>query len=116
MKDIITLIENATGIKPVPFETRSVEEDAVVYQLYQISEIQWRLEVRVISHTYTDANEIAEKIVSCLTDFGDYQFINTVTSISINGGGILKDYETNTIHRLLYFNVYQKKLKPYKGE
>lgn len=93
-------------IPVVPLETEKVET-CLVYNWYQTNIYTYRLELRLIAMTFAEAEELARRTFELINDFGDE---NKMANISIeqNGGGSLKDYENNTIQRLLYFDVIKK--------
>ena len=107
MKEILDLLENATSINPIPLYIKTVQ-NSIVYKYYQVSTFRYKLEVRVIGLSYADAERIAAAAVKALNDRGDNNQIPTISSIVLNGGGELVDYQTNTYQRLLYFDVVTK--------
>lgn len=105
MLRVINAIEEKTGLTPVPIETKNAEK-CVVYRYHKTAKYSYRLELRVMASTFKECKEIADKIYE-LEDFGDETYIDGV-SISLNGGGTLKDYENNMIQTLIYFDVITK--------
>lgn len=107
MLRIIDYLKETLELPISPIETDTVQ-DCIVYKYYQVSRYKWRLEVRLIGSTFADADRFASTAISAINDFGDVWKIEGISSIVLNGGGVMKDYETNTIHRLLYFDVVMK--------
>lgn len=104
MKKVLKAIENITKIKPIPLQTDKAEK-VIIYNYYPTAAFKYRLELRVISFTFADATETANAIIKGLCNFGDSNKIEGISAIDLNGGGCLKDNQTNTIHRLMYFDI-----------
>ena len=66
------------------------------------------MELRVIGFTLAEVEDIAKDIMEGINDFGDTAMVEGYASVELNGGGTLKDYATNTIQKLLYFDVVKK--------
>lgn len=107
MINLLSAIETATGLKAKPFDTDTIET-CITYRYWQTSRFRYRLEIRVIGFTLKEVDEIAEDILNGINDFGDTAYVQGFTSVELNGGGVLKDYSTNTIQKLLYFDVVKK--------
>lgn len=110
MKDIIKAIETATQIPVKPFGTETIEK-CICYTIYPISDdgvvAQDRLELRLITNTLSEADELKKAILKILLTIGDTEKYNYKSCI-VNGGGQLKDFNTNTIHTILYFVITRK--------
>lgn len=104
---ILDAIEDATGLKPIPLDTDKVEK-SIIYKFYQSAFLRYRLEIRVIDLTLEGCEDTSNLIINRLSDFGDLNKIEGIASIELNGGGVLKDYNTNTIQRLMYFDVVKE--------
>ena len=106
---MLNKINTATGLKPIPFGTTSTDGNYIVYNYYHTSDTgavsQGRLELRLITHSVSDAEALRKKVVSALVTIGDTTEIDGINKVELNGGGQLKDFETNTIHTILYFDV-----------
>lgn len=103
--EIISALEQQTNIPVKPFGT-DIIETCILYKYYLTSDNgavkQYRLELTIISKTLKEAEEIKKRID--LVDTGDTPKI-TGYSITQNGGGVLQNLETNTVHTFLYYNV-----------
>lgn len=106
MKRIVQALK-ALNIPVVPIETDTVQT-CLVYQWYQTSFLHYRLELRLITSGFTEAEKLAPQVMSILNDFGDNNKIDGIASINLNGGGSMKDYENNTYQRLFYYDVIMK--------
>lgn len=108
---IINKLQDALEIPVKPFDT-DVTEDCVVYKLDPVSDDgavqQDRLKLRIIATTLLDAECLKYIIKKTLLAIGDNQAINGINSITLNGGGSLKDYETNTVQIIMYFDIVSK--------
>ena len=111
MEQIIKALETATNIAMLPFGTDTVEKSCIVYKNSTISDNgavrQDKLELRLITHTLAEAEEIKPLILSTLITIGDNSKLGYL-SCELNGGGQLEDYNTDTIHTLLYFIITKK--------
>lgn len=107
MIDLINAIGTASGVSVKPFDTDTVET-CITYRYWQTSRFNWRLELRIIGFTLAEVEDIAKDVLDGINDFGDTAKIEGFASVELNGGGILKDYATNTIQKLLYFDVVMK--------
>lgn len=107
MIDLLTAIGTATHLSVKPFDT-DIVETCITYRYWQTSRFVWRLELRIIGFTLKEVDEIAEEVLEGINDFGDTAQVEGFASIELNGGGVLKDYATGTIHKMLYFDVVKK--------
>lgn len=107
MINLIHTIELATGLTCKPFDTDTVEP-CITYRWWQTTRLNYRLELRIIGFTVAEVEEVAKDILEAINDFGDTSLVRGFTSIELNGGGVLKDYSTKTIQKLLYFDVVKK--------
>lgn len=104
--EIISALEQQTNIPVKPFGT-DIIETCILYKYYLTSDNgavkQYRLELTIICQTLKEAEEIKKHID--LVDTGDTPKITGCCSITQNGGGVLQNLETNTVHTFLYYNV-----------
>ena len=107
MITLLNAIASASGYEPKPLETSEVET-CIVYRYYQTTRFNYRLELRIIGFTLMEVDSIVEKILDGINNFGDTAKVNGFASIELNGGGVMKDYQTNTIQKVLYFDVVKK--------
>ena len=108
MLEIMKALEKQLSIPCKPFYTDTISP-CIVYKYYLFSDDgavkQWRLELNVITATLAQSEELKQKID--LVDFGDIGKIKGY-SVTQNGGGVLFNPETDTIHTYLYYNVIGK--------
>lgn len=107
MITLLRAIADASGYEPKPLETSEVET-CIVYRYYQNTRFNYRLELRVIGFTLKEVDSIVENILEGINNFGDTAKVNGFTNIELNGGGVMKDYQTNTVQKVLYFDVTKK--------
>ena len=107
MLRVLNKINEITNLKPIPLKTTKAEK-CIVYKFWQTAAYTYRLELRVIDFTMAEAEATAAAITKNICNFGDSNKISGIPSIVLNGGGILEDIETNTIQRLLYFDLIIK--------
>lgn len=111
IKNIITAIEELTGIAPTMFSSR-IESNVpcINYDIYRdayngaLSE--WRMELRITAETFQEVIEIEEKVCSICT-LGDEGKLGCL-HIEVNGGGTLEDESTGYPQQLIYFEIYSK--------
>lgn len=108
MLNIINKIEDITGFKPIPIQTKSTD-DCVVYKYWQTETFKYRMELRCIAGTLSDAEHTAAAIIQGLCNVGDVNKLQSYPSIVLNGGGVMIDNNTNTVHRLLYLDIVKRK-------
>ena len=105
MIKIIEALETAMPNKKI-IPTQSKNSDpCIIYKWYQVSFLQYRLELRIIEKTFSECEAVAKTIMNTINDFGDANKIENISSIELNGGGDLIDNSTNTTQRLMYFDV-----------
>lgn len=106
---LINALQLATGITLEPFGATSTSGNHIVYNSYPISDdgavCQSRLELRLITHSAEQAELLKQKVISAIVTVGDNTEIDGINEVRLNGGGQLKDWETNAVHTLLYFYV-----------
>lgn len=108
---LLKAIENATGIKPIPLGTEKIEK-CIVYNLAPVSDDglvrQDRLQLRIITNSFEEAMEIGAKISKAVINFGDEAKLHGITNIVQNGGGSMKDYNTDTVHYWIFLQITKK--------
>lgn len=106
---MLNKINSATGLKPIPFGTTTTKDNCIVYNCYTTADdgavCQKRLELRLITHSVSEAETLRQQVVSALVTIGDTTEIDGVNKVTVGGGGQLKDFETNTVHTLLYLDI-----------
>lgn len=107
MLKVLKKIYEITNLMPIPLKTTKAEK-CIVYKFWQTAAYTYRLELRIIDFSIGGAEETAAAIIKNICNLGDSNKINGIPSIVLNGGGILEDIETNTIQRILYFDLIIK--------
>lgn len=111
IKKIITALENATSLPVKPMFTTEIGNQ-IVYSHYSVldngARSQQRLEIRLITTSYSDAESYRKRIIGALVPVGDNILIDGITSCELNGGGSLYEGETKTYHTLLYFDYIHR--------
>jgi len=111
LENVIGLINSATGLEVKALDTDNAN-DCIVYQYYTVSDngavAQVKLQLRIIAHSLNDVLSYEKQIKNVLLCAGDISKVEGVKSIELNGGGTLKDYETNTIQNILYFIITKR--------
>lgn len=110
-KEIVKILKQATNLPVQAFDlTPTTEEiNGVVYKLIQTNDngavAQWRLEVRLITSNLRESEILKSNILKALVTTGDEQKSENILTCQLNGGGSLKDYNTNTVHNIMYFDL-----------
>lgn len=111
LENIIALIESATGLQMKALDTDNAN-DCIVYQYYTVSDngavAQNKMQIRIIAHSLNDVLNYENQIKNVLLCAGDISKVEGIKSIELNGGGTLKDYNTNTIQNILYFIITKR--------
>ena len=108
---IIRALESATDLPVRPMITTKIENQ-IVYNHYPINDngaksIQ-RLELRLITKTYEEAERYRKLIIQALVPIGDNILIEGITDCELNGGGTLYEGETQTYHTMLFFSYIHR--------
>lgn len=115
MQEILELIKEATGIDAIPIHTESVANDTICYKDYSLSDdgviSRHRVELRIITKEYARADIIRAQLINALVTRGDDNLTQNILRGALNGGGRLFEYETNTIHTLVYFEFIKRSIK-----
>ena len=108
---ILDVIESATSLHPEPFDIDSVR-NGITYKYYTSTDdgavARKRLELTLITLTLEDADKYRKEIINALVTSGDESKLDGIYKCVQNGGGTLKNYETNTIHTMMYFDVIER--------
>ena len=111
IKKIISALQTATNLPVNPVFTTKLENQ-IVYNHYPVSDngakSQQRLELRLITKTYSEAESYRKMIIGALVPVGDNILIDGITACELNGGGSLYEGETKTYHTLLYFDYIHR--------
>lgn len=111
LKSILQALSSATQLPVKPLFTTTIG-DQIVYKHYPLSDngahsLQ-RLEIRLITKTYENAESYRKIIINTLVPVGDNVLIDGITECYVDGGGSLYEGETKTYHTILYFNYTQR--------
>ena len=108
---IITALQTATSLPIVPVFTNNLENQ-IIYNHYPVNDngakCQQRLELRLITKSYSEAESYRKQIIGALVPIGDEILIDGITACELNGGGFLYEGETKTYHTLLYFDYIHR--------
>lgn len=111
LENLIDTVETATSLSAKPYETQNADS-CIVYQWSTVSddgavEVD-KLQIRIIGKTLTEVLANEAKVKNALIAIGDTCKVNGINSIVLNGGGTLKDFETNTMQSINYFYITKK--------
>ena len=108
---IIDALESATNLPVLPMFSTTIDNQ-IVYNHYPVADdgakSQQRLELRLITKTYSEAESYRKQIIGALVPIGDNTLINGITACELNGGGSLYEGDTKTYHTLLYFDYIHR--------
>ena len=108
---IISALQTATGLPIKPVFTTELGNQ-IIYNHYPVQDngakSQQRLELRLITTTYSEAESYRKQIIGALVPIGDDTLIDGITACELNGGGSLYEGETKTYHTLLYFDYIHR--------
>lgn len=109
---LLETLRNATGLPVRPFATNKVEP-CIVYKYSTDSDNGSRttdsLELRIIAFDMEQVLEIDKKVRKALLKKGDRT--GKITKIEMNGGGILEELNTQTIHKFdNYYITYKSEV------
>ena len=110
--NILTAIEQETGIEPIPFSSSTIQNlPSITYTAYRQGDNAvietWRFQTRVTAERLEDAIDIEEQIADALVTLGDEEKLGSLR-IEVNGGGTLEDETTGLPQLLTYYDVYTK--------
>lgn len=111
IRSIISALQSATNLPVKPVFTTELGNQ-IVYNHYPVQDngakSQQRLELRLITKTYSEAESYRKQIIGALVPVGDDTLIDGITACALNGGGSLYEGETKTYHTLLYFDYIHR--------
>lgn len=118
IEDIINLLRENTGFDFV-FDTTAKAENCIVYS-YSPSTFDgvkglYRLSLRIIQkgrgeRTLLRIENIKKKLLSVLITPHDTALSSQILSVRQNGGGVMVDYDTDTTHEIIYFDILYKEV------
>ena len=101
------------GGRIYPFYTADLSQDCVVYVPTPIEDDGirevWRVEITIISKSIENSMIIDSAIRKALLTIADNQLTNSILQVALNGGAMLKNYETETFHNTGYYYVVFRK-------
>lgn len=104
---ILEIIEQATGIKPIPFATDKVG-DSITYNFRVFLDdgavSQSLLELRIIDVGMAEVDAIEKKIKSAVLKFGDGSAVPGLSSAFVNGSSYLP-VDDNIIQKIVNINL-----------
>lgn len=113
IEKIVQALRSATRLPVKPLSTTDNKE-CILYNLFPQTDdgavATHRLELRLITKTVEDADHYRKLIIETLVNSGDNIKINGIYNCDLNGGGQEVEFETNTIHTFLYFNLVTRSL------
>lgn len=112
IRDINDAIEQATGITPLAFSSRSTYNlPCVTYLAYRQGDNAvvetWRYQIRITAETLEEAIDIEEAIADALVTLGAEEKLSSL-SIQVNGGGTIEDELTGLPQLMTYYDVTTK--------
>lgn len=123
LSDILTVLENDVDLqlllqgtiedkKIYAFSTSNLKSIVYIYTDLISNKIigQSRLELTIntLKTDYSLNIQILDRVKQLLLTLADESFNNNITEIQQNGGGILTNDETNTIHNKIIFTIKYK--------
>lgn len=112
IKNILTAIETTTGIKPMAFNSSSIQNlPCISYTVFKQRDNaiieSWRLQVRITALSLQEAMELEAVISDELCSLGDEGSQGALV-IEINGGGTVEDESTGLPQLLTYYDIQTK--------
>ena len=116
--EVLDRLQNSTGLPIHALHSNVTGNNKVypclVYTYYLQDDngarARWRLELNLITETVEEAEIYRQEINDIITTgdgAGEYEHI---TSLKLNGGGQMFNYETMTLHTYMYYDVYERSL------
>lgn len=111
IRRVISALETATNLPVKPVFTTELGNQ-IIYNHYPLSDdgavSRQRLELRLVTNTYSEAESYRKQIIGALVPVGDNILIEGITACELNGGGSLYEGDTKTYHTLLYFDYIHR--------
>lgn len=111
LREILSAIEEATGIKPKAFAIKDIDRlPAMSYTIYRASDNgskeQWRLQTRITAKSLAEALDMERKLTDALCTIGDETIAGC--SIEVDGGGTILEEQSGLPQQLTYFDITTK--------
>lgn len=102
LKALVSTINpfNVTGKNKMYYNYINLTSDGV--------KAQARLSLVAVCDRYTNSIKAIEEVKKTLLTIGDNKFNDDILSIALNGGGSMRDLETDTFHETAYFTIQYK--------
>lgn len=117
IQEVITLLRTQTNYEYYFDATKDLKKDVVVYNYYDSVDNgiykESRLELHIIVKGVDEAaiirsEEMYKTINKVLITVADNKLTENILEVEQNGGGLLTDYNTKTIHKIMYYNIRMK--------
>lgn len=109
--DIVSALKSATKLDVFPFWTEELKE-CIVYSWTPLSDNgstqTAQLMVRIMANNMANAETYAVAAKQALISIGDGSEVTGLTSCEQNGGGTLKNADTDFIDYIMYFDLVFK--------
>lgn len=110
--DILEEISSATGIEPVPFSSKTIQElPSISYTMYRQGDNAvvetWRFQTRITAESLEEVIDIEETIADLLVSLGDEEKFGTL-NIQVNGGGTIEDEATGLPQLITYYDIQMR--------
>lgn len=107
--DILEEISSATGIEPVAFSSKTVQElPSISYTMYRQGDNAvvetWRFQTRITAESFEETVDIEEIVADLLCSLGDEEKFGTL-NIEVNGGGTIEDEATGLPQLITYYDI-----------
>lgn len=106
-RELYRLLESS-GYPVYAFATTEAA-DCIVYQYILLTsdgiKEQGRLETTIIAGTLEKGQTMLQKVKDTLLTIGDEKRTETILEIALNGGGVLENPDTGTVHLKAIFSV-----------
>ena len=119
IKQLITVqkadesVDSLIGGRIYPFHTTDISRDCIVYTPVPLEDDKiketWRIEITIISKSLENNMAIDTAIRNALLTLADSQLTNSIMQVALNGGSMLENMETETIHNTGYYIVVFRK-------
>lgn len=107
--NLLTAIEERTGIEPVPFSSSNIHNlPCISFTAYRQGDNavieSWRFQTRITAETLGEAIALEEEVADELVSLGDLANYGALR-IEINGGGTLEDEITGLPQLITYYDI-----------